>query len=71
MNILLFAKADEVPERRIAEFLETPRQHVYVAQLLGVEHEPVSRFFDVLKLNISQLAAAGVKEIRLEFEQKL
>lgn len=68
MNVLLFAKADAVPERRIAEFLSRPKQHVYVHSLLGVEHDPLSKHFDCVRLNLTQLLAIGVTELRLEIE---
>ena len=71
MNVLLFAKAQDLPEERIAEF----RYHkggdfdkISISILPGMVHEPCSPNFDAIRLNLSQLLAAGIVEIRLEVE---
>lgn len=70
MNVLLFAKSADLPEARIATvnqlYVGPPR--VWVRQLIGVEHEPCSPSFDCVRLNLSQLLAAGITELRLEVE---
>lgn len=80
MNVLLFAKSADLPEARIAEFRTSSvlrlkdkkilRDHAYVSvrTLIGVEHDPCSPSFDCVRLNLAQLLAAGITELRLEVE---
>lgn len=68
MNAILFAKNADGHERRVAEFLERPKVHVHVHSLLGIDHDLGTTHFDVLRLNLAQLLAVGVTELRLEFE---
>lgn len=70
MNVLLFAKSADLPEARIAEFVKKldGRHRVDIRTLIGVEHDPCSPSFDCVRLNLAQLLAAGIVEIRLEVE---
>lgn len=73
MNVLLFAKSADLPEARIAELTVRPGNYrnlanVQVSTLIGVEHDPCSPSFDCVSLNLAQLLAAGIVEIRLEVE---
>lgn len=69
VNVVLFAKPVGEPERRVAEFLTSPRRHVYVESSSAFKHDPTGTM-DAVTINVAHLAAVGVEELRIEVEQR-